>query len=236
MVQAANLRAKSLGFVIDSVDHLCTKSIPFDEQYWKEIAEEAQKLDIALTSWSQNLPEDWKFFTHAAPPITNSPETDLFYNGPTHLYQTHAHAAVWNRYRATRLIVNSIRKRALSHLLTCPCHGDLIVSQQELCQKNLDLITNDMCGSVPFFFNLPNFAGGTPGLKSIRLGTFIINSEDDILPKMAILLAWPLTVAVSTDGVPEPQRQWLRHRLKIAAKSLGDSVLESVAERSEFRF
>jgi hypothetical protein len=53
---------------------------------------------------------------------------------------------------------------------------------------------------------------------------------------MAGLLAWPLAVAVSTEAVPEPQRQWLERKLKIVASSLGDSILESVAEKREFRF
>lgn len=229
MVRVANLRAKSLALDKQS-------PLQLDGQQWKDVSTEAEELDIALVSWSQALPEDWQFSAHPSPANTDPPESDLLYTGPVHLYKTHGHAAIWIRYRAIRLIVNSIRNRTLSKLLQCVCHGDLIVAQRELCQKNIESITNDMCGSVPFFFNFPNDPAGTPGLKSIRLGKFIINTDDAILPKMAILLAWPLAVAVSTDGIPDPQRQWLRYRLKVAANSLGDAVLESVAERAEFRF
>jgi hypothetical protein len=229
MVRTANLRAQSLALAKDL-------ALATDEQPWVDLATEARELDDALVSWSQELPEDWKFSTLASPAIMNPAESDLFYHGPVHIFTTHGHGAIWLRYRAICLIVNSIRNRALSRLVESPLHGESVVAQQELCQKNIESTANDMCGSVPFFFNLPNDPAGTPGLKSIRLGKSIFSTDDDILPKMAIFLAWPLTVALNTDGVPNPQRQWLRYRLKIAASSLGDAVLESVAERSEFRF
>ena len=229
MVRAANLRVRSLILTHDA-------TLKSNEQLLIDLAAEAQELDDALVSWSQELPEDWKVSTQPSPVAMDSSENGLFYSGPVHIFTTHGHGAIWLRYRAIRLIVSSMCNRALSKLVESPFPGDLIVARQALCQKNIESIANDICSSVPFFFNLPNDPAGTPGLKSIRLGKFIFSTDDDILPKMAIFLAWPLTVAVSTDGVPDPQRQWLRHRLKLAASSLGDAVLESVAERAEFRF
>ena len=148
MVRAANLRAKSLALAKAS-------SLLSSEQQWKDVAGEAQELDSALTSWPQILPEDWKFSSQPPPADRDLPENGLFYNGAVHIYKTHGHAAMWLRYRAIHLIVNSIRNRALSNLLQYPGHGDLIVAQQQLCQKNIGSIANDLCGSVPFFFNLP---------------------------------------------------------------------------------
>ena len=229
MVRIATLRAKSLALREKS-------TLPFGVNCLEVVAAEAQELDTALASWSRDVPEDWKFSTQPSPASLGPPETDLRYNGPVHTYTTHGHAAIWNRYRAVRLIVNSIRIRALSDLLQNQSQHSFVVPQQDLCQKNMDSIVEDLCGSVPFFFNSPNTNGDGTGLRSIRLGNFVISTESEILPKMAGLLAWPLTLAVSTDGVPEPQRQWLKRKLKIVATSIGDAILESVAEQGEFRF
>jgi hypothetical protein len=229
MVRVANLRAKSLALGKNV-------TVPCREQQWKDVATEAQELDAALVAWSRAVPEGWKFSTHPSPINLDSPGSNLLYNGPVHIYTTHGHATIWNRYRAIRLIVNSIRNRALSNLLQFPWQCSLIIAQLDLCQRNINSVTNDLCGSVPFFFNSPDSTGEGTGSRSIRVGNFVISSDREILPKMAILLAWPLAVAVSTDGVPEPQRQWLRRRLKIVANSVGDAILESVAEQAEFRF
>lgn len=96
----------------------------------------------------------------------------------------------------------------------------------------MELLTADLCAGVLFFFNSLD----PTGLRTLQLGKFTITTDDEILPKVAGLLAWPLTVAVSCEYIPESQRQWLKGKLKIVAKSLGDAVLESVVEQGEFRF
>jgi hypothetical protein len=96
----------------------------------------------------------------------------------------------------------------------------------------MEAIANDLCGGVPFFFNSLD----STGVRSIRVGKYTITTDDEILPKMACLLAWPLAVAISCEYIPEPQRQWLKDKLKLVAKSCGDAVLESVVEQGEFRF
>ncbi len=90
----------------------------------------------------------------------------------------------------------------------------------------------NLCAGVPFFFNSLE----STGLRTLQLGKFTITTDDEILPKVAGLLAWPLTVAISCEYIPKPQRLWLKSKLKIVAKSLGDAVLESVVEQGEFRF
>jgi hypothetical protein len=72
---------------------------------------------------------------------------------------------------------------------------------------------------------------------SIKTGDKVVHSDCEILPRMASLLAWPLTVAVSSEYLPKPHKRWLLSRLKMVADSLGDAVLESMVENGEeFKF
>lgn len=91
-------------------------------------------------------------------------------------------------------------------------------------RQNLDTVSSELRGDVTFFMDKPA-SPDSDGLGAL-----------EISPKLAGLVAWPLAVAVSTENVPEPQRRWLQEKLKVVAGSLGDSVLEAVAERGEFKF
>jgi hypothetical protein len=228
MVRVATLRNKSMFLLSgESFDP------PFDTQPFEDVAIKALELHSAITSWSENLPEDWTFSTRSSSESLNG--RGNVYSNISHTYSTHGHAAIWNRYRATQLIVNSIRLRSLSHQLETldyPSQRSFVVLQQEACRNNMELLTTDLCAGVVFFFNSLD----PTGLRTLQLGKFTITTDDEILPKVAGLLAWPLTVAVSCEYIPESQRQWLKGKLKIIAKSLGDAVLESVVEQGEFRF
>jgi hypothetical protein len=231
MVRVASLRAKSLNLFFEK------DSNPQSYVHNPEgIAAEALDLDSSLITWSQAVPEEWKFETQGSTTSQDPPEKSHVFDGPVHAYSTLGHACIWNRYRAFRLIVNSIHIRSLSNLHQNASHSSLDDAQKDLCQKNIWASTNDMCRSVPFFFNSPDATGGGAGSKSIRVGKHVIRTDCEIIPKVAGLLAWPLAVAVSTDGVPDPQREWLKSRLRTVAKALGDAILESVADQGEFKF
>jgi len=230
MVRVAALRAQSLTLFLQK-----NSTLPSLAQHSKDIATGAQELDIALASWSGALPADWKFSTQPSPAGPDSTDMDHLYDGSVHIYATHGHAALWNRYRAVRLIVNSIRLRSLSTLCQCPSQRSFGVAQPDECQKIMDSLAKDLCGSVPFFFTSRHANQDGAGLRFIRIGNTVIRTEREILPQMATLLVWPLAVAVNTEGVPNPQRQWLKHRLRSGADALGDAILESVVE-GEFKF
>lgn len=201
--------------------------------FLKEVAAAGQELDIELSAWAQSAPDDWQFSTAApsAPdprPRAAGDEDDAA--APAHSYATHAHAAVWNHYRAVRLIVNSIRRRAFALLLECPTQCSALVGVHTICLEHIAAMSQDLCDSVPFFFQQP-LVTGTSG--STDRGS---HPAGEIAPKMAELLAWPLTVAVSTDGVPERQRLRMKEVLRMCASASANAVLESVIDQGEFRF
>lgn len=229
IVRVATLRAKSVHlFSVTNVQS------PSDTSQSEAVEAEAEDLDTRLVAWSQTLPEDWKISVQSPPPSSGG---EIFtHNNIVHNYSSHGHATIWNRYRALCLVVNSIRLRSLSsqlQTLEYPSQRSFVAIKQDAVRTNMEQITNDLCAGVPFFFNSlqPN------GMRTIQLGKYTITTTDDeILPKMGGLLAWPLAVAVSTEYIPEPQRQWLKSKLRVVAKSLGDAVLESVVDQGEFRF
>lgn len=228
MVRVAALRTKSLALLYGNAAGPSSDIVESER-----LAAEAQNLDTALASWPISLPEKWMF--SCPPPSSISGKYDHTYNGIVHSYPTHGHAAIWSRYRAIRLIVNSIRIRYLTcqlQTLDYPSQRSFIAIQQQAIRATMEVITSELCGCVPFFFNHLD----QTGMRSILMGKYTIRSNEEILPKMAALLAWPLTVAISCEYISDPQREWLKDKLSAVAKSLGDAVLDSVVDQGEFRF
>lgn len=231
MVQVAALREKTLRLLSPK-----TLNRTFDERHSIEIIFEAEELDSRLASWEHKLPDDWQVGTPC-------PENSLIldskngpFPGPPHSYTSHGHACLWNRYRAIRLIVNSIRVRCLTNVLQHNSSPNVYAAQSVACDAIIGKLATDMCASIPYFFNSPAASAASEGMRWIRLGKHSISSDLEILPKLAWLLAWPLTVALNVETLQEEQRVYLTQKLRDVARCLGDAALESVAERKEFRF
>lgn len=217
MVRGADLRARSLCLFLPKSGRFSSQSRPSD------LAAEAQNLDAALESWSQHVPDDWKFSTQP-----NSVPDDTF-DGLVYIHATHGHAAVWVQYRAIHIVVNSIRKRALAVMAQCSTQAVSVnTEQQVVCLEKIASIATELCRSVAFFF--------TPNNTAPTYATTTHEISYDIPPKLAALLTWPLILAISTDDAPEPQKQWLRNKLRSIASSLGNSALRSIVEQGGFKF
>ncbi|OTA89168.1 hypothetical protein M434DRAFT_112924 [Hypoxylon sp. CO27-5] len=225
MIHVASLRQRSLYLFLPKSARFSSQPLP------GQIAAEAQDLDAALESWARDLPEDWRFSTRLDS-TANSPFDELI-----HTYPSHGHGAIWNRYRAVHIIVNSIRRRALSVMAQCSSQVISTQAEQDICQEKIASLATDLCRSIPFFIASHIIAQDSPSPKRmIKIGSNVIHTNYEILPKLATLLAWPLALAVSTEAVPEPQKQYLKIKLKSVANTLGDSALESVADQAEFKF
>jgi len=219
MIRCAAARARSIDFFSES------SHVPMTMDNIVDVASEARTLDLDLTKWSWNVPDDWRYTTTTR--ATNDPAgspNESSFDGRVHNYANYSHASLWLRYRALRLITNSIMLRCLTTAHTLSPNLTHLFSKSDLLKKIMDVLATELCASVPYFF-MPD--------KSVLL---LDASAAAIQPKVAGLLAWPLTVAVSTEHVPELQRVWLQGRLKVAAEAMGDTVLEKVAERGDFRF
>lgn len=231
MVRTAAFRSRALAFFPKAASSLPT-STP-DLEY---LAHTGKELEDDLVKWAESVPEEWQATQSAAQGEPTPPKVEMPLHRPPNSYTSHGHASIWLRQRALRLIINSIFIKFIAvRLQTETADHSHLLWKQDRMRRNLDTISSELCADVPFFFE--KSTSSDPGSSSAEVveHDFVAN-EESISPKLAGLVAWPLAVAVSTENVPEPQRQWLQQTLKTVARSLGDSVLEAVAERGEFKF
>lgn len=189
----------------------------------KSIAMESYTLDYDLALWAIRLPQDWNFhvsWTHSQP---GSDVTGACVHIPSHSYPSVGHASIWNRYRALRLIANSIQKRALCTLQSL-CNESFLDGDKQRCQDNITKLAIDLCCGAEFSVTCQKPPRGAEA-------TTLLNIPH---PSVAALLAWPLTVAVSVDAVQLPEKTRLKAILKAVARSLGHTQLESVCDQGEY--
>lgn len=221
LIRVAALRAKTLSLV-HNMNSAATSSGPVE--YVATTITEARELDLALAMWARRIPEGWMFRTSDRPCLTldrqESLEGDMM---TTDTYPTDGHAAIWNRYRAARLIANSIHMRLLSLLQRHGGEHPSLAGAKSQCQQNLDTLARDVGRSVPFFTGHKD-----PESPARR--------EAISTAKAATPFAWPLSVAVSTEGITDRRRERLKEILMMIAEAKGDATLKAVAEGGDFRF
>jgi hypothetical protein len=223
MMKAASLRSKSIQILDDiksgtrdGVDNL------------KSVISEAQLLDYLFAEWTQDMPMEWVFLTrkrlcHSNDQCHNN-KSCVQYDDFFHSYTTHHHATIWNRYRAVRLLINSIQMRLLAvedqHTFG---QSDFDIStQSKTCEEVISCLSTDLCRSIPSFHHFDTgFSTSTSGI--------IICPESDLKPTMAVLLAWPISIAVSIEEVPLNQREWLKCRLQAVNKVIGCPTLDALS-------
>lgn len=230
MVRTAAFRSRALAFFPKANSALPT-STP-DLEY---LAHTGKELEDDLVKWAESVPVEWQVTQNVLPEDSWTSNDQTNFEGQINAYTSHSHASLWLRQRALRLIINSIFVKFISvRMQTDPDNAHLLWKRDRM-RRNLDTISTEMCADVPFFFGKNGLSsnGGTSADVARRTSR---TAEEEISPKLAGLVAWPLAVAVSTENVPEPQRLWLQKKLKAVASSLGDTVLEAVAERGEFKF
>ncbi|PON25479.1 hypothetical protein TGAM01_v205773 [Trichoderma gamsii] len=218
MVRVLVLRNKSISFLRD-MDASDLGAI--DEV--KSIAMESYTLDYDLALWALRLPQDLEYHTSwtLSQPTSNviGARVDI----PSHQYTSVGHASTWNRYRALRLITNSIQKRAICALQ--PLFNDIFLNTDiQRCQDNIDKLAVDICCGTEFSITRQSTTRGPEASTLLNVPH----------PSVAALLAWPLTVAVSVDAVRLPEKTWLKGVLKAVARSLGHTQLESVSDEGEY--
>lgn len=95
-----------------------------------------------------------------------------------------------------------------------------------------ELLATDLCRDVPVFFEAANGVQHKPGSQADHFA----GTDGEILPQMAGIIAWPITVALSAEAVPRTHKQWLLHRLKAIAKVIGADVLDTFLETVELKY
>jgi hypothetical protein len=174
------------------------------------LASRARTLEQQISEWRNTLPLIWLYSTAANVTESSGGSGAEFVLEKIHRYHDFYTARVWNFYRVSRLIVQSVLIRALSSSSdpTDPNkHGEI----EKIEEQSADLI-DQICASVPFLLGLD--------LAKMQLpapGHVSAQKNENAAHSGRFSLIWPLHVASSCPSIPEAQRSWMRGHLKAMA-------------------
>ena len=187
----------------------------------EELDKEARYIDEALQDWTAQFPGSWCSQRHTLPDPRPCSTRD-FIPQTVHSYSSPAYAAVWNIYYATRMLINSTRLRLLK--VKRSDLDDLSHEQRAECLSTINTMANDLACSIPFC--LQRFKVTSSPDSAAEEKTITMNTNEDILPSLASLTVWPLTIASSIEGVGVEQRSRFRSQLAHLGRIIGASILE----------
>lgn len=191
----------------------------------KELDEEAQNVDMALQNWKAHFPNSWSYQRHALPNPQSYPTKD-FYNSQVYSYASPAHSAAPNQYHATRMLINSTRLRILDLIET---ELDDSTSQQRLhCLSNITKMGDDLASSVAFClqrFKVVDSPTSSPNSTSFQ-ESITLTTKNEVMPYVACLVIWPLTIGSSLAYVDVKQRSWFKSELVRVGRKVGHTMFE----------
>ena len=182
-----------------------------------EIMAFALQLDARLQLLLKRLRQTHTYST-VEHEIGSSDVHDLIFNNKIHLYLTQEAPSLWNSYRAARMICNSVIV-AVHHY-----GSSLFEGKMELVYKaseaKLSALINDVCESVSFHLldQDPLTYLNEGDICSIKLNTDSCEG-----------LIFALIVAMSTTGLDQPRKLWIKDKLRYMAKSMGNATVEMLA-------
>lgn len=219
IVQLANVRHR-LSILLDGKN-----SSPFAFEKFASTAEEldieAQNLDYALENWTSQLPRAWSFTQHKLSDTQLWPTPD-FYSSIVLTYSSLAHAAVWNQYYATRMLINNTRLKILdvSHANSENCP----YQRRTKCYCTLDIMANKLASSIPFC--LKKIEVNKQPDVSLQQESIILAPNRDLRPYVACLAVWPLSIASGLRYLDLGQQLWFRSQLACLGKLVGARFFE----------
>lgn len=179
----------------------------------------ARHIDQELSDWADTVRETWPYTVamnmEQVPSLRYAPHE-------LHRYPSFYVARVWNCYRVSRLIVQSIRLRTSSWLSSS---GELsgLDCEIEDSKQQTRMLVNEICASVPFLLGHDLSKMKVPSTNTSDES--VKGKEEEVEDKGRerthtgrFSLIWPLRVACSSLSVPKAQKDWIRLQLQHLAK------------------
>jgi hypothetical protein len=188
----------------------------------KKLNNEARELDNALHDLVAQVPSTCNYRRHV---LTKSdPWTrENFYSSIFYSYPRPKYAAAWSQLFAMRMLINSTRLKILEISRVNPL-VDLTYEQQRIeCIAQLKAMADSLASSIPFC--LERFKVENPNSLDCDI-SITLNTNGEITPCLAGLVAWPLIIASSLEGVDAEQQLWFRSQLARLGRITGDGILE----------
>jgi hypothetical protein len=167
--------------------------------------EDAKAVDLELAAWTQGLPDTW------LPLIVYSQTHESLMT-----YQQISIAAIWNYYRAVRIILLKVILRLRDILASvvgeCTVYSELLREEPMILESIQEMIT-DVCRSIPFAFGYVDAMGNPIPTSS--------EGKLHIRAFQAYSMVWPLWY-ISSCGLATPeQSQQVRTLLARIGSTLG---------------
>ncbi|KAH8199423.1 hypothetical protein TruAng_006418 [Truncatella angustata] len=210
MIRIAELRVTA-----SSLLHSVAHSTPSVETLVALLARSLE-LDSDLSAWPHKIAKDFEYSVLTLP--QKGKGMPPFCGNIAHNYRSYSHASVWNRYRAVRMISNSLVLQVIDAISSLMIVAPATIVQSRASLNKIRRLASDICQSLPYYFNF-----GYP-------------TSDNMIPKVLTPLSWPLAVAISIKGVPDNEMYWFKYTLQAVAGALSDSVLENIAQGQVFKF
>ncbi|KAK4898455.1 hypothetical protein LTR27_004052 [Elasticomyces elasticus] len=198
MIRVTNVRAEMFGMTCK--EPLASNS---EEQY-RDVITETEGLDLALERWlccnDNGLSVDVSKTESDAPPCTID------------------HAVLWTQYCAARMLLTDSRRRLLETKYIDPSCRPGATGLCASVQQLTDQLARQLQCAIAY---LVTVIVDTTGQAYMSGKT----RTNQITPKAAMVIAWPMAIALSIDAIPQPQKQWLQTMAGTAAEVLGLDVM-----------
>ncbi|KAK1979189.1 C6 zinc finger protein [Colletotrichum cereale] len=206
-------------------NHLFSQPRDAIENEVENLFRSARALESEISNWELSVPTTWSY--SAATNVNDHPSSD-FSPRQIHRYPNIYTARVWNFYRVSRLIIQSVLIRTISWMSSSMDFNRFDeIRKVEISSAEL---VDDICASVYFLLGydlskmkLLSSSGGTKEDKTSGHGV----KGSDITQRGRFSLIWPLYVTSSSLSVPEAQRDWMRMQLRFLANH-GETQAQSV--------
>ncbi|KAK4565640.1 hypothetical protein LTR86_003488 [Recurvomyces mirabilis] len=170
----------------------------------------------AFVDWMQGLPMEWHYSKLRS--SVKSPDTLALPAGmagqDVYTFTDTTQAILWLQYHALHLVATTLYSRLprfINHDKPWQTHPDPATSSQAI-PRTLNNLTSSFILTIPSFYH----------------------HHRRLTPRNALMLAWPLTVAVGTKAFSNEQEAWLQGRLDEVAEVTGAQVLRTISHNPEF--
>lgn len=201
------------------------------DQRAEEVNSEARDVDVALQDWITQI-ADTNFCTSHILSVSDAVLWGKLGCLPpiTYSYINTERVAVWLEYYATRMLINSVRLKALvfdkGNRPNHPPTVNLTRRAQQLeCLTTIKTMASNLASSIPFC--LGRFAMYDVDSSLIADDpSRIFTTNEDFIPYLTNWVVWPLNVASSIERLDDEQRLWFRSELANIGAVVGNGVLE----------
>jgi hypothetical protein len=167
----------------------------------------AQAVDQEVTTWQQNVPENWHYTTVAwEDNVLNRDyaKAEVF-PGRVDVYNDISMARVMNEARACRLILHSLIVRCAAWICS-PVDYRTTLEYATAASVCRDVIA-DIIASVPYHFGWHLKRKNV--IRNTSISTFACGEEDTPKGLAGYFVTWPLTCVVAQDYTTDTQRAWV---------------------------